>query len=334
MPRRISASTVTSANISASLRIATYVADADREVYWRLSASGLAGSFAGYMPFVTTQFGGVGASHFSMPDTSASPGAGKTAIYFQTIPEVLLNTDIHSIYFVGSASDTSVSVTAEIFETMGACAISASNIASGTLAVGKFGASAIAASNLAGSAINDAVFTATVSATLGACSVDATSFAQSAADKTWLSATRTLTQPAATVAAIVAGSAITLHRGDSQAISITGLGNISTRSKLWFTAKNNKGDADASAIMQIEETAGLVYFYGAAAASPTLADITVTNETSGNITINLDKAYSALLARASGRFYDIQWKATTSACIYTASEGEFNVSEDVTRAVS
>jgi len=38
---------------------------------------------------------------------------------------------------------------------------------------------------------------------------------------------------------------ITILRGDTLSLAITGLGNISSRAKLWFTVKVSKTDADA-----------------------------------------------------------------------------------------
>lgn len=147
----------------------------------------------------------------------------------------------------------------------------------------------------------------------------------------WASTTRTLTQAAASVAAAVAGSTITITRGDSLSAALTGLGNISTRTKLWFTVKTSVDDADTAAIIQIEETGGLLYLNGAAGTAAN-GDITVTNETTGAITITLSAASTAALTAVDGLTYDVQM--LTATAVTTLTTGSCVVSADVTKAVS
>ena len=66
-------------------------------------------------------------------------------------------------------------------------------------------------------------------------------------------ATRTVTQAAASVTAAVSGSTINITRGDTLSASITGLGDISTRTSLWFTVKHDRSEADTASLIQIEE---------------------------------------------------------------------------------
>lgn len=154
--------------------------------------------------------------------------------------------------------------------------------------------------------------------------------AQEPAD-VWGYTTRTLTTTAAQVTAAVAAGVITIHRGDSLSASLTGLGNISARSKLWFTVKGAYGDADSAAIIQIEETAGLVYLNGAAGTAAQ-GDITVDDAVAGDITITMAAAATAALGPQSGLAYDVQ--VLDASGVTTRAVGECDVSADVTRAVS
>jgi hypothetical protein len=146
----------------------------------------------------------------------------------------------------------------------------------------------------------------------------------------WSEATRTLTQSATAIAAAVAGGTVTIHRGDSLSVSITGLGDISTRTKLWFTVKRSPADADTASIIQIEETAGLVYLNGATGTA-ILGDIAVDDAVAGDITITLDETATDDLVPQSGLYYDIQMKTATT--IETLSAGPCNITADITRVV-
>ena len=185
---------------------------------------------------------------------------------------------------------------------------------------------------------NTAMTLANDSITAAVIAADAIGASELAADAVteigtgvWASTTRTLTQTGVSVAAAVAGGVITIKRGDSLSASITDLGNITTRTKLWFTVKDNLADTDAQSIIQIEETAGLVYL-NAAAGTAGLGDITVDDATAGDITITLDETATDDLSIASGLYYDVQWYDGTS--IATLTEGPCNVTGDVTRAVA
>ena len=126
---------------------------------------------------------------------------------------------------------------------------------------------------------------------------------------------------------------ITILRGDTLSLAITGLGNISSRAKLWFTVKVSKTDADAAAIIQIEETAGLVYLNGAAAGVSGNGSITVDDEVAGDITIALAAAETAKLIARSTLSYDVQMR-TAAGSVETLETDTAIVTPDVTRATS
>jgi len=148
----------------------------------------------------------------------------------------------------------------------------------------------------------------------------------------WTYATRTLTTAAGTVDSAVSGSTITLRRGDTLSASITGIGDISARTKLWFTVKVKKTDADATAIVQIEETAGMVYFNGAAASVAANGSITVDDAVTGNITIAIEETETDDLVANRNLHYDVQM--LTASGVTTMCEGRLDVVLDVTRAVT
>lgn len=153
----------------------------------------------------------------------------------------------------------------------------------------------------------------------------------------WTNSTRTLTQSAASVAAAVSGSTITLSRGDTLSAAITGLGSLSGYVSLDFTVKYSTEDTDDEAVIRIRKNAsgsddGLLRINSAAATGRTAnGSITIDNETSGNITIALAAAESDDLGEASYA-YDIQM--ITSSAVSTLSSGTFTVTADVTRLIT
>jgi hypothetical protein len=153
----------------------------------------------------------------------------------------------------------------------------------------------------------------------------------------WSAAERTLTQSAAQVAAIVAGSKITIHRGDYTSIALTGLGSVIGRTgeKIYFTVKttpsNNLTDGDA--VLQVTELTGAYWLNSATIAAPVVvgdASISVTDESAGNLTIVLKSAITTLLPAASGYYYDIQW-IDSAGEPRTLTSGRLDVDEDITR---
>lgn len=147
----------------------------------------------------------------------------------------------------------------------------------------------------------------------------------------WSYATRTLTQTANVIAAAIAGSSITQRRGDTWNISLTGLGNITARTKLWFTLKESENDTDAQSIIQIIEGTGLVYLNGAAGTA-VQGSITVTDAATGALTIAVAADATDEVELASNLYWDIQFAA--GAVVQTIAEGKFVVIRDASRAVS
>jgi len=142
---------------------------------------------------------------------------------------------------------------------------------------------------------------------------------------------------------------ISRKRGDTWSISITGLGDLTGYTKIYFTIKENPGDAlsagedDDESIVQVclaspSVSDGLLYVNKAAPASPVVAadgSITIDDLTAGDITITVKARATALCSINYGLFYDVSWAdASSPAVVSTPSEGAFVLTGDVTKAVS
>jgi hypothetical protein len=149
----------------------------------------------------------------------------------------------------------------------------------------------------------------------------------------WGHDTRTLTQTAASVVAAISGDKISIRRGDSWSVSWTGLGDLSTMDKLWFTLKSDVDDADTASLVQIEEGAGLVYLNGATAAEAGDGAITIDDAGAGDITVTLQEAATAVLAPATGLRYDVQL-LTSGGTVTTLTRGNAVVLADVGRVIT
>ena len=156
-----------------------------------------------------------------------------------------------------------------------------------------------------------------------------------AAAAVWAYATRTLTQTAQQIGDAIDGSTITVHRGDELSASLTDLGAIpADRTAFWFTVKTDPEDQDDDeAIIQIEETDGLLYLNATAAtvAQAALASLTVDDEATGDVTIWISDSITAALARTSGINYDFQYLDADGEA-HTLAAGMLIVTVDVTRA--
>ena len=131
---------------------------------------------------------------------------------------------------------------------------------------------------------------------------------------------------------------IIVKRGNTWAIGITGLGNLTGYTSLWFTAKSNPDDADSAAVLQIKKNAsgtgdGLLYLDGVDVhvASSALGSITINDINAGNITIALDKSIAAQIFAAT-YYQDVQ--ALITGTVTTPSAGNITVQADVTRAIA
>lgn len=151
----------------------------------------------------------------------------------------------------------------------------------------------------------------------------------------WAYATRTLTQSAASAAATIEGTTLTVYRGTTWTIALTGLGSLTTNSKLWFTVKERLTDTDSAALIQVEKTNGLTRVNGAAYNTAADGSITINDASAGNITITVKPAATLALAIMDNLNYDVK-VLTNGGVVSLLADGthKFNVRGDATRAVS
>ena len=138
--------------------------------------------------------------------------------------------------------------------------------------------------------------------------------------------------PTVSVRTIPTGDDLDLQRGDTWSITFYRLGNISGRDKLWFTLKDDKDDTDATAWVQIEESAGLEYIAGAAASTSANGSIAVTDAALGNLTVTLAAVESAKLADVGNLYYGVQM--LDDPVVTTMVSGRAVMMGDVTRETS
>lgn len=153
----------------------------------------------------------------------------------------------------------------------------------------------------------------------------------------WAAAVRTLTSSAVQTAATVEGDNITVLRGDTWSISLTGLGSLTGYTSLDFTVKANTRYADSQAAVRIRKNAsgvgdGLLVLMGAVATTAAQGSIVIDDLNAGDITITLAAAASALVEPYSAYGYDIQ--KLSAAGVSTLTTGALAVVADVGRAVT
>jgi hypothetical protein len=114
--RRISTSTLSNQNITSALNVATYTADADREVFFRVFLDQVAGNGV-YTAYITIQRAGTGSAFEVQPRTAPTVASGITSIAFTTVAIPVLNTDVVKVYVVGLAGDTTTpDIITEVWE--------------------------------------------------------------------------------------------------------------------------------------------------------------------------------------------------------------------------
>lgn len=134
------------------------------------------------------------------------------------------------------------------------------------------------------------------------------------------------------VVSALAGSALTITRGDTLSASFVNVGSVSGYANIWFTVKRDRETADSAALVQIDTDTGLLYANGVAASAAS-GSITVDDAPTGDLTIALAATVTATLPVGTGYYYDIQWMAAGGA-IHTLASGVASVAADVTRSVA
>jgi hypothetical protein len=124
---------------------------------------------------------------------------------------------------------------------------------------------------------------------------------------------------------------LTLYRGDTWTQVITGMGDLTAATDIWFGVKTDPDDTDNEALVLISETVGLERINGAAAAVPGNGSITVIDAAGGIIQVDLDEVETAKLV-PDKRFWDAQKLVTGT--VTTPRAGRISVIADIVRATS
>jgi len=148
----------------------------------------------------------------------------------------------------------------------------------------------------------------------------------------WGHSPRTLTQSAASVVSAVTGSTVTQYRATSWNFSLTGMGSVADRTKLYFTLKRRSIDGDAEALVQIEETAGLLYLNGSAATVAGNGTLTVDDVAAGDITVTLADGETDDLETEDALHYDVKKITATGSQLMTI--GRFNIADLMTESIT
>lgn len=157
-----------------------------------------------------------------------------------------------------------------------------------------------------------------------------------AGDDPWdgtLHPVRTLTMTAAQVAAVLDGTTIVIHRGDTLSIEIP-VTVAGTYAALDFTVKQYARDPDSAAVVRVRKTPagtgdGLITLNGEDG-TPAQGSITIGAQ---SIVITLAAVATAQIEPADHYVYDVQ-EIDASGDTHTKTYGALRVVADVTRAVS
>lgn len=106
---------------------------------------------------------------------------------------------------------------------------------------------------------------------------------------------RTLTMTARQLGQLSSPRVLYLVQGDTILLSLDGGTDLADRAALYFSVKRAASDPDSAAIIRASEADGLLLL-GGAAADPTLATITVTDEGLGLVDIRIEGEAAAALA--------------------------------------
>lgn len=128
---------------------------------------------------------------------------------------------------------------------------------------------------------------------------------------------------------------ITCKRGDTTSRTLT-LGTITGWQKVLFTAKRSAIDADSAAIFQVEALSGggggLLIWNGEPATDASQASLTVSDATTGTVTLLLSAQVTAGLSTG-----DLYWDCEViyaANVVSTPQEGVFSTKLDITQAIS
>jgi len=147
----------------------------------------------------------------------------------------------------------------------------------------------------------------------------------------WAYASRTLTQSAAQVIAVLSGDTLTLTRGTTWSISLTGLGSLVSNTKIYFTIKTDTDETDAESTVQVEKSGGLLVLNGTTTTTSN-ATLTVTDINAGDITIVVKPAATTTVS-PSNFVYDVKM-VKSDGTVQALTNGIARVTDHITRAIT
>jgi hypothetical protein len=125
---------------------------------------------------------------------------------------------------------------------------------------------------------------------------------------------------------------LTRRAGDTWTLTFTGLGVLTSRTKLYWVLKDDVSKADAASLVEIEEVAGLMILNGAASTAGN-GTIVVTNQTTdATAVVTLKPAASVLVL--PGTSFQYALKVIIAGVATTLAADAFTVDPGVVLAVS
>lgn len=143
----------------------------------------------------------------------------------------------------------------------------------------------------------------------------------------------TLSSSGVTIVSAVDGDDVTVYTYSRWNFQLTGLGDISSRTALYFTVKRDpRGEADSVSMLQVKETTGALYLNRAAASSAAYASLVVDNETTGSVTVTVTATGVGSIAPERGLTWEV--KEVTADGPAVIAHGAFHIDTAVARATT
>jgi hypothetical protein len=149
-----------------------------------------------------------------------------------------------------------------------------------------------------------------------------TSGGGASAEDVWEYESRTLTQGAEEVNAVVTGGDLTIYKYATIDFSLT-VGELVDYDDVWFTIKKNRNDADADSVALVGEEDGLIYLWKETAPTPADASLTVTTEATGVIQIRFELDAAAAIPVGENMVYGV--KLLRDNDVYVKREGKVDI---------
>lgn len=150
----------------------------------------------------------------------------------------------------------------------------------------------------------------------------------------WAGVAVTAGNEAASVVGVVSAGNITVYRGTTWTISLTGIGVLTAYDKVYFTVKSQPSETDSQALLQAyNAAAGLLVFNGATPAADTDGTVTIDDAGAGDITVTVQPGVTAAAPPGTYR-YDVKGVDLDGSVVELSAGGKFVVLSDITRATT